>query len=486
MRLTHHLFLWLWIGFIGGTGILFLIAMPLAARLRTAGTAQKDIDFILTTIAGAWVVASAIAACFVGRRLQRSVARIRAHACGVLLSAAVFVAFLQAGSGPFSTFLVSREVVTERFIFGPYPDEAEIKRLAGEGFTGIITLLSPIIPFEAVLLAQERAAARAAGLELVEAPMFPWVSANEEVLAMIRQLVESGTGRYYVHCYAGRDRTDLARSVILEATGIKARPLGTGETSAIGLISLSPDWLESSVWWNPNWQYRRKLILRYSAQAEDLTDFPLLVKLTGANFDFSLAQTSGQDLRFLDADNATQLSYEIESWDPARQEAYVWVKVPQIAAAPSADHIWLYFGNPSAPDSQDPSRVWSNGYVLVHHNQNSALLVPDSTYNAHIGIPAGMASESTIITLVPSLGKLGGALALDGTTGITVPNTPSLGLGTGNYTVEVWVKTSALAEYRRIVTKYNSDTTTGFGLTEEPDGTAAFTEWVTGGINNAS
>jgi len=45
--------------------------------------------------------------------------------------------------------------------------------------------------------------------------------------------------------------------------------------------------IEIPPWWNDNWQYRRKLTFDNSGQTESLTNFPVLVKLTSSNFDFS-------------------------------------------------------------------------------------------------------------------------------------------------------------------------------------------------------
>ena len=45
----------------------------------------------------------------------------------------------------------------------------------------------------------------------------------------------------------------------------------------------------------------------------------------------------------------------------------MWVKVPSIPASSGAEQIFMYYGNPAAPDGQDPAGVWSNGYAGVWH-----------------------------------------------------------------------------------------------------------------------
>jgi protein tyrosine phosphatase (PTP) superfamily phosphohydrolase (DUF442 family) len=105
----------------------------------------------------------------------------------------------------------------ERFVFGPYPDRVALARLKRQGFTGVISLLHPAVaPFEPRLLAQERQAAREVGIQLIHTPMLPWISENEESTERIRQLARSGQGRYYVHCYLGKDRVNVVRRLLMD------------------------------------------------------------------------------------------------------------------------------------------------------------------------------------------------------------------------------------------------------------------------------
>ena len=40
-------------------------------------------------------------------------------------------------------------------------------------------------------------------------------------------------------------------------------------------------------WYNASWQYRKKITFDNSAQAENLTNFPVLIKLDSSNFDYN-------------------------------------------------------------------------------------------------------------------------------------------------------------------------------------------------------
>lgn len=55
--------------------------------------------------------------------------------------------------------------------------------------------------------------------------------------------------------------------------------------------------------------------------------FPMLVRLNKESFDFTKAQAQGEDVRFATSDGVA-LPYQIETWDAARGEAAVWVRVP--------------------------------------------------------------------------------------------------------------------------------------------------------------
>ncbi len=105
------------------------------------------------------------------------------------------------------------------FVFGPYPEKERLAELKAEGYTAVVTLMSrAVAPFEPVLLDKEIKAARETGLELIHVPMLPWISSNDHAAAGIRELLDRG-GKYYVHCYLGRDRVRLFQRMLVNASG---------------------------------------------------------------------------------------------------------------------------------------------------------------------------------------------------------------------------------------------------------------------------
>ncbi len=138
-------------------------------------------------------------------------------------------------------------------------------------------------------------------------------------------------------------------------------------------------------WFDPGWAFRKRLTFNNSAQSTNLTNFPVMVKLTASNFSFPQAQSDGRDVRFTDSDGTTTLNYEIEKWDAAAKEAVLWVNVPQIDATSSTDHIYMYWGNPNAVDAPSADNTWGSSYKGVWHLGDNAAstTVADSSGNAN-------------------------------------------------------------------------------------------------------
>src|SRR3989338_7734127 len=182
--------------------------------------------------------------------------------------------------------------------------------------------------------------------------------------------------------------------------------------------------------------YRRKITFNNSAQAENLTNFPVLIKLDSTRIDYSKVQDAGQDLRFTDSDGTTLLSYEIEKWDETGN-SFVWVKIPQIDASSSTDYIYMYYGNASATDSQSATGVWDSNFKLVQHlKESSGTTTADSTSNGNNGTKVSETSPTAL-----SSGKIGTSQTFNGTSDYV--DTSYIQYQVTAYTIEAWVKTTS-------------------------------------------
>lgn len=138
-------------------------------------------------------------------------------------------------------------------------------------------------------------------------------------------------------------------------------------------------------WWDTDWLARREITFDNTNSAENLTDFPVLVQLDPSSVDFARIKAGGADLRFVDEDGSTSLSFEIESWDdtPGSESATIWVKVPRIDAGSAVDSIWMYYDNAAAADGQTATSVWDSNYEAVLHAGEASGNLQDSTANNH-------------------------------------------------------------------------------------------------------
>lgn len=119
------------------------------------------------------------------------------------------------------------------------------------------------------------------------------------------------------------------------------------------------------------WTRQAKVVLNTSATganvAGDVAKFPVAVRLTSANFDFTQARPDGADLRFTTEAGAA-LPYEIEQWDAAAKLATIWVKA-DIKGNNATQAINMHWGNASAASESNSKAVFAkeDGWVGAWH-----------------------------------------------------------------------------------------------------------------------
>jgi len=198
-------------------------------------------------------------------------------------------------------------------------------------------------------------------------------------------------------------------------------------------------------WFDDGWHYRRKLTFGNASSTEHLTNFPVLVSLSSLRINYSNTQNSGQDIRFTDP-NGSLLEYEIEEWNESGTST-VWVKIPQIDAQSTIDHIYMYYGNPDASDAQDAENVWDSNFKMVQHLQEastSSNAYIDSTSNNNDGTASSTVSAANL----DATGKIDGANEFDGADDdINVGSNSSIdNIFDGGGTMEVWISADSDGE----------------------------------------
>jgi Concanavalin A-like lectin/glucanases superfamily/Domain of unknown function (DUF2341) len=204
------------------------------------------------------------------------------------------------------------------------------------------------------------------------------------------------------------------------------------------------------------WNFSKKLTLNTTASGANVsgnvTDFPVLVRLTSSNFTFADAKQDGADLRFTKSDG-TPLQYEIERWDAAAGVAEVWVKVDTVYGNSNSQYIVMSWGASasSVTSASNGTAVFdtAQGFQAVWHlGQGTGASVLDATANHYDGTPSGTAPTS-------AGGAIGTAQQFDGTANYI----EILGSATGKldfpqngrYTLSAWIYVDTLDTNERFI-----------------------------------
>ncbi len=122
--------------------------------------------------------------------------------------------------------------------------------------------------------------------------------------------------------------------------------------------------VETGTWLGQgSWSYRKPIVVDADLVAAAQTDYPLLVEVTDAELQAG-ALASGLDLVFTAADGTTRLDHVVESYDSGTGTMAAWVRVPAFSSTVDTE-LFLYYGNPSAADQQDPGAVFGPTADLV-------------------------------------------------------------------------------------------------------------------------
>jgi hypothetical protein len=146
------------------------------------------------------------------------------------------------------------------------------------------------------------------------------------------------------------------------------------------------------------WAHSIKMYLNTTASGANIAgnvyDFPVLVRLTKLNFDFSQAKGKGEDVRCIKTGGAF-LPYEIEGWDSAQGKAALWVNVDTIKAG-ADQYITMCWGNPVAKAVSSGPSVFdtAKGFAAVWHFNNDC---NDATGNNYRGTNYGTVDTEGLI-----------------------------------------------------------------------------------------
>ena len=217
-------------------------------------------------------------------------------------------------------------------------------------------------------------------------------------------------------------------------------PAGIRRVLLFGVLALVVGAVPARAWWNNDWTLRKKIVVDLGAPGPAAADpggaIPVLLRLHDGNFHFADAKPDGADLRFVATDDHTLLPYHVEKFDPLLNEAFVWVRVPEVKPGVPAT-FWLYYGNTGAKvvRADDPKGTYDGDTTLVYHFSEHGQPATDASASGTNAQNAGLASEGAFI---------GTGLRIDGKTTVTIPASPALfWTGGSALTWSAWVKPGA-------------------------------------------
>jgi biopolymer transport protein ExbB len=197
----------------------------------------------------------------------------------------------------------------------------------------------------------------------------------------------------------------------------------------------------AQAWWDSGWTLRKKITVDTTAAGAAIGDpigtTAVLIRLHDSNFQFASANEEGADLRFVADDDKTLLPYHIEKFDSVLNEAFIWVKVPDLKPGASTS-FWLYYGNSDnkAVKADDPKGTYDADTALVYHFAGRGSPPSDYTANGNNAQNVGMLTDGSMI---------GGGLRLDGHGAVTIPASASLAWSNGGeMTWSAWIKPAML------------------------------------------
>ena len=198
--------------------------------------------------------------------------------------------------------------------------------------------------------------------------------------------------------------------------------------------------------WNAEWTARNKISINAQAIAEAASQAPVVVRLHSGNFDFTTVNIDGSDMRFIAADDKTELKYHIEKFDAVNELAIIWVQLPTVTAEDKDAHFWLYSGNEKATASTGTKTTWDTSTVANFHFAEKTLFEDSSA----TGLSAG--GEITI----QKAGLLGEAAVFAGKPFVISVN-PALKHAAGaGYTWSAWIKPTSLPQTATLYSQNDS------------------------------
>ena len=170
--------------------------------------------------------------------------------------------------------------------------------------------------------------------------------------------------------------TDDGGPVTTQGTGSTPTTTTTPPPPDTGSIEDEGETMVPVEWWDPAWQYRRRIEWVLPDIGGQVAGLPVQVDVYSLGLGNEFAD-GGRDIRVV-TDAGDIVPTEIDYWTDDLQEGVVWFQVPDENG--TEPQLWLYYGNPDADDVEPANGgVFTWNYVAVWHMQDNT----DSTGKGH-------------------------------------------------------------------------------------------------------
>jgi hypothetical protein len=234
---------------------------------------------------------------------------------------------------------------------------------------------------------------------------------------------------------------------------------------SFSLVAATPVMAQS---WLSGWSYRVEINIDSDKIDGVLVDFPVLLYLSTSSgidpddisFVFDELGAEKLKLAVTTDDGTTQCYVEIEKWDDANKQAWLWVKVPSISSSTDTT-LYLYYDS-TQPDNTawvgetgttPAQNVWDSNFVFVSHMRDDpdTSHIKDSTASGNDGTKKG-GGEPAVITA----GQIDDAQNFDGTDDyIGLTNESAFDIQTA-ITVEGWIRLDSFAQLSAVASKWRN------------------------------
>ena len=218
-RILLLLFTWFLVGFSMGT-VTLMGPVRWVVNFGKSLQVSQSVETLLVKLV---IITFVIFSFYTSLLLVRMMLKKRSYAMNISTVGLLFIltseftflwmnpSLMQMGS----TDLTKVKAGNVEFVFGPYPTRQDLIKLKDNDFTAVVSLLhTAVLPFEPKLIYDENETAKSIGFKLIHIPMLPWISDNKSSIEKIKKLAENATGKYYVHCYLGKDRVNVVKRII--------------------------------------------------------------------------------------------------------------------------------------------------------------------------------------------------------------------------------------------------------------------------------